>query len=567
MKPRNSSGQCSAVRFLLACARAIVAPALIIACTSEPPASIPIGNGGERRIVVEPSVLEIQVGNTGSFVARAYDTSGAIIQNAVMTWTSSNTAVATISSAGLVTGVGVGNSTLTASSNGTSATAEVRVSPAPVIPGPSAGLMVYPNLQYQTMIGWQGTVFIGQTECNRTAFQNYHAQVIQRLVNELGINSVRMEVRSGHENPVDHFSRFVTSNVTSDWFPYRYESINDNSDPRVANPAGFQFAELSYDADSVVQPLRAALQQRGERLYVTLTYVDFKAYPWEQSSNPEEYAELILAAFKHLQARNGWVPDAVEVILEPDNTTNWTPEVIARALVAAGDRLKAAGFRPAFIAPGTTSMSAAPEFFDRMMSVPRVLEYLTDISYHRYRGVSASALAAIAARAKQYGIRTAMLEHIGADYHTLHEDIRDGQNSTWQQYVLAGCFPGDNGGKYYVIDTSNPQAPVVTMGQRARFFRQYFLYVREGAVRIGATSTDARFDPLAFRNANGKLVVVSKVSSTASILVGGLAPGTYGITYAAGTESVVPLPDAVVSQSGTLQLQMPTAGVITVFQR
>jgi hypothetical protein len=359
----------------------------------------------------------------------------------------------------------------------------------------------------------------------------------------------------------------VASNVTSDWFPYRYESINDNNDPFVANPAGFQFTELSYNSDSVIQPLRAALQQRGEALHVTLTYVDFKAYAWEQSSNPEEYAELILAAFRHLQTRHGWVPDAVEVILEPDNTQNWTPEVIGRALVATGDRLKAAGFRPAFIAPGTTSMSAAVEFFDRMVSVPRVLEYLTEISYHRYRGVSASALAAIAARAKQYGLRTAMLEHIGADYNTLHEDIRDGQNSAWQQYTLASCFPGDDGGKYYVINTSNPQSPVITLGQRAQFFRQYFLYVRAGAVRIGAASSDARFDPLAFRNANGKLVIVSKVSAAASVLVGGLRPGTYGITYTSGTQALVSLPDGVVSQSGTLQLQMPVGGVITVYQR
>lgn len=565
MKTRNRSGSGPALRSMLACARAIVAPALIFACSNDPAASIPIGKGEQPRIVIEPFVLEIKVGSTGTVVARAYDTSGAIIQNAVITWTSGSTAVATISSSGLVTGVSVGNSTLTASSSGASATAEVRVTP--VSPGPSAGLTVYQNLEYQTVSGWEGTVFIGQTECSRTAFQNYHAQVIQRLANELGINRVRLEVRSGHENPLDRFSTFVASNVTADWHPYRYESINDNNDPLVANPAGFQFTELSYNSDSVIQPLRAALQQRGERLHVTMTYVDFQKYPWEQSSNPEEYAELILAAFRHLQSRHGWVPDAVEVILEPDNTQNWTPQAIGRALVAAGDRLKAAGFQPAFIAPGTTSMAAAIQYFDQMLTVPRVLEYLTDISYHRYAGVSAANLAAIAARARQYGLRTAMLEHIGADYNTLHTDLRDGLNSAWQQYVLAGCYPGDNGGKYYVIDTSNPQAPVVTLGQRARFFRQYFLYVRAGAVRIGATSTDSRYDPLAFRNANGKIVIVSRVSGAASILVHGLLPGTYGITYTTGTQSLVPLPDAVVSQVGTLQLQMPDPGVITVFQR
>ena len=41
-----------------------------------------------------------------------------------------------------------------------------------------------------------------------------------------------------------------------------------------------------------------------------------------------------------------------------------------------------------------------------------------------------------------------MLEHIESDYHDLHEDLRLGQNSSWQQFTLAYCV-SDNGAQYY----------------------------------------------------------------------------------------------------------------------
>src|SRR5438094_286528 len=50
----------------------------------------------------------------------------------VVTWASGNTAVATVSSAGLVTGVAVGQATITATSEAKSAAAAIEV----VLPGP-----------------------------------------------------------------------------------------------------------------------------------------------------------------------------------------------------------------------------------------------------------------------------------------------------------------------------------------------------------------------------------------------------------------------------------------------
>ncbi|MGH8528065.1 MAG: hypothetical protein ACREXY_28755, partial [Gammaproteobacteria bacterium] len=190
-----------------------------------------------------------------------------------------------------------------------------------VIPEPSGAFVdIHPNVTYQVMLGWEGTAQIGEVECNPTAFPIYRQEVVTRLVNELGINRVRIEVRAGHENPVDFYTQFKVHRDENIYYRVVNESVNDNNDPRVANLAGFHFTELDHKEETILGPMRALLAARGERLYVNLTYVDFGAAAWEQASDPEEYAELIHTAFIHLRDRYGWVPDAVEISLEPDNS-------------------------------------------------------------------------------------------------------------------------------------------------------------------------------------------------------------------------------------------------------
>ena len=516
---------------------------------------------GTNAVRVMPRVVELTPGETHSLDVVVTDATGRPISSPAVNWSSTTPAVATVNGGGTVTAVTVGSTRVIARTDAGSDTADIRVIPA----NPTGAFIdVYPDLQYQEMLGWEGTGQLGE-ECNPAAFNASRPELLNRLVNELGINRVRIETRSGHENPHDYYSTFEQTRNPSDWNPYRYVSVNDNDDPRVARADGFQFAELDHKVELTVTPLRELLAARGERLFVNLTYVDFVGAAWEQSSDPEEYAELIHTAFTHLQNRYGWVPDAVEVILEPDNTPNWRPEVIGRAIVAAGDRLKASGFRPAFIAPSNADMRGALDYFNGIVAVPRVLEYLTDVAYHRYAGVSSATLGAIAARANQLGLRTAMLEHIESDYHDLHEDLKLGQNSAWQQFTLAYCAP-DNGAQYYFFDEAVASS-TVTMGSRTRYFRQYFPFIRLNARRIGAVSGDNRLDPLAFRNSDGGLAVVVKAANEAPVQLRRLPAGTYGITYTTSSQSFVSLADVTVGSSGTLQVTMPDAGVMTIYRR
>ncbi|MCH8827936.1 MAG: carboxypeptidase regulatory-like domain-containing protein, partial [Chloroflexi bacterium] len=208
----------------------------------------------------------------------------------------------------------------------------------------------------------------------------------------------------------------------------------------------------------------------------------------------------------------------------------------------------------------------AIDYFDDMIGVPGVSGLLTEISYHRYRGTSAANAQKLADRAAEHGLRTAMLEHIGADYHELHEDLTVGNISSWQQFTLA--FPSsDNGAHYFIIGNPTGASPTVSYGDRTRYLRQYFKYIRAGAQRIEATRTDG-FSPAAFVNADGGYVVVVKADRAGEFTLRGLPPGRYGISYTTESENNVELANVGINfQNEDIAVAIRGSGVITVYSK
>lgn len=433
----------------------------------------------------------------------------------------------------------------------------------------SATITLDPTLRSQTISGWEVVAQAGQEDS--PAFPAYRDALFDQAVNDLGINRVRLEVRSGVENARDYWQEVRAGTLDAgQWRGLRYATANDNDDPFTIDLDGFHFTDMDLAVESVVLPLKQRVEARGERFFLNVNYVAFtrQIAPGHSyaHADPEEYAEFVLATALHLRDKYGLVPDGWEVILEPDNTDEWSGQVIGQAIVAAGQRLEASGFTPHFIAPSTTSMWRATAYFDEMVQVPGVLRYLGEISYHRYIDVADIHLQGIAARAVEYGLDTAMLEHIGSGYEDLHQDLKVGRVSAWQQFALA--YPTtDNAAQLYLIDDRDPTRPVITPAAQTRFLRHYFRFIRPGAVRIGAMTTDARFDPLAFLNADGRAVVVVKAASGGEWLVRGLPPGTYALTYTTAGATAVALPDQRIGAGAALHAAIPEVGVMTIVAR
>ena len=196
-----------------------------------------------------------------------------------------------------------------------------------------------------------------------------------------------------------------------------------------------------------------------------------------------------------------------------------------------------------------------------------VTSAVNEISYHRFGATEFSYLLQLAQYATQYRMRTAMLEHAGSTHADLHDDLTIANVSAWQQFGLAFCGPSDNfGGTYFWISGAQlgQNSPVVNTGRLTTYLRQYFRFVQLGAVRVGATTSDARFAPVAFRNTSGRFTVVVKASSAGSFSIGGLPPGTYGINYTTSLEYARQLADVTIQSGQTLTTALPASGVLTI---
>src|SRR5206468_527293 len=84
-------------------------------------------------VTVSPASASIFVAGTQQLSAVTKDSAGGTLTGRVVTWASSNTAIATVSASGLVTGVAVGSVTITATSEGKSGSAAVTVQTQPTV--------------------------------------------------------------------------------------------------------------------------------------------------------------------------------------------------------------------------------------------------------------------------------------------------------------------------------------------------------------------------------------------------------------------------------------------------
>jgi uncharacterized protein YjdB len=98
---------------------------------------VPVG-----RVTVTPGTVSLEVGATRALTATTADAAGNPLSGRTVSWSSSATSVATVNGSGLVTAVGVGTATITATSEGVSGTASVTVTAPPAVPGPPVRLEI-----------------------------------------------------------------------------------------------------------------------------------------------------------------------------------------------------------------------------------------------------------------------------------------------------------------------------------------------------------------------------------------------------------------------------------------
>jgi hypothetical protein len=111
---------------------AILALIALVSCSKFSDKSNPVGLTPVASVAVSPASATIGAAGSVSLTATPEDASGDPLAGRVVTWSSDNTTVATVNGSGVVSGVGAGLATITATCEGQTATSDITVSSAPV---------------------------------------------------------------------------------------------------------------------------------------------------------------------------------------------------------------------------------------------------------------------------------------------------------------------------------------------------------------------------------------------------------------------------------------------------
>lgn len=413
--------------------------------------------------------------------------------------------------------------------------------------GTQVTVTVRPSLRFQTITTW-GAFSLHSLGPSNPWTDAQLGQMYDVMANDLGCTGIQFNIRPGTEGDGESWA-----------------VVNDNRSSNDLNPAGFTWTNVDTRMNRIVVPLRQRVLARGVPFYLLLSYVDFGG-PSSRGHNtsPAEYAEFMVAVWRHFQSTYGFVPNGINIINEPDNLApKWDALEIGEAIAAVVRRFKGEGLAvPEIFAPSTTVMANAERWTNTIIGVSGARDGLTDIGYHRYN--MDGDLAALAARAAKLRKRTSMTEYWGEtvpggySYDNLIEDLTVGHVSSW---FGGPPFPAAAGSCAWSVALTMPSGGgPVTVCPNMKTVRQITHYVRPGATRI-ATSDDLW--TVAFVNPDGTHVAV--VKGLGAISVAGMPAGTYGVSYSTPDLLAQQLEDVTITAGQSLRAILPEPGVMTFY--
>lgn len=424
------------------------------------------------------------------------------------------------------------------------------------VPAEPVAIVVDPAVRHQTFRGWETVVLSTVRDYYRTL--PVMNEAFRKGASDLNLTRIKISLFPGMERAPGPGLDYIEGRLAERPFldQYAYQAVNDNDDPKVANPDGFDLANLDWQMTNMVVPFVEQVKAAGGTPVIVVHYIDYGKVGFGHYDKPAEYAELLSVIFAHMQSRFGLVPDEIDVINEPDLKGRWTGADIGRALLAAGRRLEAEGYRPRFLAPSTMDRAKALPFLADVLATKGVERYLAQVTYHCYADTGKDTLSRIGQVVSKTKLESGQNECWGSgnNIDSLVADLTEASVSTWQLATINGV----NG--FYELD---PERKTATIRPKVRLLRQFFHYVPPGSVRIGASGPAGNVRPVAFLTPGGVPVVVVVTKDGAALNVSGLPAGRYDVSYT--TEGAFDVhTSATVAADGLLSTSIPAAGALTI---
>ena len=261
--------------------------------------------------------------------------------------------------------------------------------------------------------------------------------------------------------------------------------------------------------------------------------------PWVMN-HPGERAQQIWASALYYKTNYGLNINYAVIYNEPSIAAT----ILADDIKAVGPRLAAQGLTTLVQYAEAVAPQTDWNYIIPVQNDPDLWPFVGRISYHIY-GTADPYRSDLSGYARARGLTTAQTEMGNPTFDDLFSDLTLGGVSYWEVAYSSSL-------------TLVPSAGLTGFTPSSTFFRlrQLMHYVRPGAVRIGAASSDASLRVLAF-SMNGAVttIIENTSSSTQTVNLSGLPSGTYALSRAqSGASSFQELGLQTVGAGGTLAL-------------
>jgi O-glycosyl hydrolase len=400
-----------------------------------------------------------------------------------------------------------------------------------------------------------------------------------------------------------------------------FSPANDDGDPLSLNASGFNWIQSDNLVDKIVTP---AKPYGFDAYYLGPVISTTFALAWVNALRSSDYdgflneiAEHVLAVATHWRDAYGITPRFLQLWNEPlsgnGELVGGSPQELVDIVKRTGVRLLAAGIVPRFVVPAEETEAISLSHASLILADAEARSYVGAIAYHPYpygstyasvpnilssSGAGTPNAAAVTARnnlrdlGAQYSLPVFMVEvsHSELSFDDfdgvrgraiqIHDELEYadasaffGMNALWDSTSHAEHYSGRSDPGFYsetdtivLIDNGSGEVRISPMGHA---IGHYARWIRRGAVRLGATSSDPLVQISAFvEQARGQAVIVAINNATAERTLDVSFTGLSVSGSATGEQSTAGaiwarLPEAALGSSSSFEFSAPARSITT----
>ena len=364
--------------------------------------------------------------------------------------------------------------------------------------------------------------------------------------------------------------------------PFGIEVANDNGDPTDTDLTRFEFAGRRLDA-------HAAFVARGKARGVAVAWNSpLNREPWMGVTSPTdaaEYAEWLLAQVRRF-AQLGAPLQYVSIANEPSFSRNTMSGTFLRDVVKnLGPRLAAEGLSVPLVIPDDVRASSGAAKASVVLADPEARQYVGALATHLY-DEPLSNLTSMRSLAKTYGLPLWMTEFAQGALNTMEPPgAPEGTPLDWALLMhellatydvsaidylwgyVGQAAPESEKGSLMTIEHDSTKVTGLVRNKTYFYFGQYSRFVRPGALRVSASSSNPGVKVSAFYRGNERvLVAINPGSSPAAVTLS--APDLDGVSELAQTRTSASenwaRPPGVAVSGSSVSLTLPPGSVTTL---